>query len=72
MCYLPKEKRSEAMRVKREKYLRERRTTSHWPYPVYVNGKQPRTYGNEDLLIDYSKMEPIDLSDMMEEIKELI
>lgn len=72
VSYLPKDKRSKAMKDKRVKYLLERRTTSHWPYPVAVNGLQPQTYGNKDKLIDYSVLPVPDLEDLKEEIEELI
>ena len=42
---------------KRQKYFIERRTTSHWPAPIKVVGLQPNTYGNNDLLIDYNKLQ---------------
>ena len=46
------------MSEKRMKYFQERRTTSHWPYPLHVNGKQPQTFGNDSLLLDYEKLVP--------------
>ena len=72
VSYLPKCGRTMAMRKKRAKYLRERRTTSHWAYPVKVNGKQPRTYGDDVLRIDYSALEAQELADMREDIMELV
>ena len=74
VCMLPRnnKKNSGAMSRKREKYFLERRTTSHWPYPIKVNSKQPRTYGNNDLLIDYDALPKIDLSNMEKEIKMLL
>ena len=41
---------------KRKKYFDDRRTTSHWPYPLRVNGKQPQTYGDNRKIIDYDKL----------------
>ena len=72
VSYLPKCGRTLAMKKKRAKYLRERRTTSHWAYPVCVNGKQPRTYGDESLKIDYAALKPPELSDMQGAIAELV
>ncbi len=74
VCYLPKnhKKYTTKMEEKRIKYFNERRTTSHWPYPVKVNQKQPRTYGNPNLVIDYSKLDKVDLSEWENEIKKLI
>ena len=60
------------MQRKRQKYFLERRTTSHWPAPIYVNGKQPRTYGDKSLVIDYDSLIPPDLSSMEEEIRKLL
>ena len=74
VCYLPREHKSnnKAMQLKRQKYFLERRTTSHWPAPIYVNGKQPRTYGDNSLEIDYSTLVAPDLSDLDNLIKELL
>ena len=74
VCYLPKnhEKNTLAMRKKRQKYFNERRTTSHWPCPIKVNGLQGRTFGNDRLKINYDNLLKPDLSDMMEEIQELL
>ena len=74
VCYLPKEheKYTEKVREKRQKYFDMRRTTSHWPYPVTVNGLQPQTFGDESKKIDYTKLTPPNLEDMKKEIKRLI
>ena len=74
VCYLPKNnpKNSKAMQKKREKYFLERRTTSHWPYPINVNGLQPQTYGDESKLIDYSNLTRPNLDDYIAIIKTLI
>ena len=57
---------------KRKKYFDTRRTTSHWPAPIHVNGLQPRNYGNESLKIDYSSLVEPELDDLREEIEKLI
>lgn len=74
VCYLPDnhEKNTETMTKKRVKYFKERRTTSHWPCPIKVNGKQPRTFGNADKLIDYNTLTPPQLDDLMPEIVKLL
>ena len=74
VCHLPHEheKNTAAMQQKRQKYFLERRTTSHWPAPIYVNGKQPRTYGDNSLQIDYSTLVAPDLSDLDNLIKNLL
>ena len=65
-------KNTTSMRAKRQKYFEEKRTTSHWAYPIKVNSLQPRHYGNKDLLIDYDSLPEIELESMMEEIKKLL
>lgn len=71
---LPKNNKlnSSAMQKKRLKYFNELRTTSHWAYPIRVNSLQPQTYGNNDLLIDYSKLKVPNLDNYMSIIKQLI
>ena len=60
------------MRKKRKKYFEERRTTSHWPCPIKVNGKQGRTFGNDRLRINYDALRAPMLDDMMDDIQELL
>jgi len=60
------------MKLKRLKYFNERRTTSHWPCPIKVNGKQPQTYGNDSLLINYDNLTEPNLEDIKEEIMKLL
>jgi ectoine hydroxylase-related dioxygenase (phytanoyl-CoA dioxygenase family) len=71
---LPKEakKNTPKMHEKRVKYFKELRTTSHWCYPIRVNNLQPRTYGEETLKIDYTKLKKPDLNDLMEDINRLL
>lgn len=74
ICYLPKnvKENNSSMQKKREKYFIERRTTSHWPYPLNVNGLQPQTYGDKSKLIDYSSLPKPNLDNYIELIKKLI
>ena len=72
VSYLPKKGCNKNMREKRQKYFNDRRTTSHWAYPVKVNGLQPRTYGNKDLVIDHSVLQKPELTDLLPEIMKLI
>ena len=74
VCFLPKNhpKNTKSIKKKRIKYFDEKRTTSHWPAPVHVNGLQPRTFGDKSKLIDYSLLTPPDLSEYMDEINKLI
>lgn len=74
ICMLPKnsEKNTVLMQKKRRDYLNKKRTTSHWPYPIKVNGLQPRNYGNPDLIINYSQLIPPNLEKYADQINELI
>ena len=57
VCYLPAAGLSKAQALKRINYYLDKRSTSHWPYPVRVNAKQPQVYGDKSKLIDYSKVD---------------
>jgi ectoine hydroxylase-related dioxygenase (phytanoyl-CoA dioxygenase family) len=74
VCFLPKynKQNSEIMYKKRLKYYNERRTTSHWPYPISVIPMQPRTYVKGPDIIDYSELPLINLSQYHEEILKII
>ena len=74
VCMLPKDSQlnTKAMQKKRRKYFDERRTTSHWPYPMTVNGKQPQTYGDDSKRIDYDTLRKPALDDLMTEIEKLL
>jgi hypothetical protein len=73
VCMLPKSdplyRKSAA---KRRKYFEERRTTSHWPYPLKVSGLQPQTYGDPTLRIDYDSLPAPNLDDLMPLIEPLV
>ena len=60
------------MQRKRKKYFETRRTTSHWPAPISVNGLQPRNYGNKSLMIDYTTLPAPSLDDLRTEIVKLL
>jgi len=74
VCFLPKSHKSnsKSQQAKRLKYYEERRTTSHWPYPLNVNGLQPRTYGDKALLLDYKQMPAPQLADLDAKIRMLL
>jgi len=69
VCYLPRDHpgNTAGQVKKRLEYFEKKRTTSHWPYSVHVNGDQPQTYGNKEALIDYSKVVYDKLPDDLEE-----
>ena len=74
LCYLPKnvKENNKTQSQKRLKYFNEKRTTSHWPYPLNVNSLQPQTYGDESKLIDYSKLPKPNLNEYLNIIKTII
>lgn len=74
VCMLPKNHKdnNESENGKREFYFRKRRTTSHWPYKIHVNPKQPRTFGNDNLLINYDELIEPELDEYMETILTLL
>jgi len=74
ICMKPKNNRenSASQTKKRLKYFEELRTTSHWPYPIKVNSLQPRTFGNDQYLINYDVLSRPNLESYMDKIKTLI
>lgn len=74
VCYLPDNhiKNTLKMKEKRLKYFNEKRTTSHWPAPINVNGKQPQTYGDKSKFINYDALKPPYLEDIQSEINKLL
>ena len=71
VCMKPKDDRlnSPSQTKKRLQYFENLRTTSHWPYPIKVNGMQPRTYGNNEYLIDNDALQKPNLEPYMDQIK---
>jgi ectoine hydroxylase-related dioxygenase (phytanoyl-CoA dioxygenase family) len=72
VSYLPRSNMSKKMLEKRQKYFADKRTTSHWAYPVKVNGLQPQNYGDATLKINYSELIKPQLEDLLEEIVKLV
>ena len=72
VSYLPRIFMNNSMKNKRLKYFHERRTTSHWAYPINVNSLQPQVYGDKSKLIDYSSLNKPYLDDLIQDIYELI
>ena len=74
VCYLPDthKQNTPSMKTKRLKYFYDRRTTSHWPTPISVNGLQPQTYGDTSKFIDYTKLVPPHLEDLNQAIMDLL
>jgi hypothetical protein len=72
VSYLPRCNLTKKMLEKRQKYFADKRTTSHWAYPVKVNGQQPQNYGDSKLIINYNELVKPDLEDLTEDITKLI
>ena len=74
ICMFPDNhpKNTAAIKKKRLKYFTDRRTTSHWPCPIHVNGLQPQTYGDKSRLIDYSAVVKYDFTELNDEIMKLL
>jgi ectoine hydroxylase-related dioxygenase (phytanoyl-CoA dioxygenase family) len=74
VCYLPRNApgNTKKMQEKRRLYLETRRTTSHWPYPLHVNGLQPQTYGDITRTIDYEGLFRQDLTEFQGVIDNLV
>lgn len=74
VSYLPRhnKKLTPKMQEKRQKYFFERRTTSHWAYPLKANSLQPDRRDKSKPPIDYSRLQPPNLLSMMDEIQKLV
>ena len=75
VSFMPKDSpaNNAAMQEKRRKYFNERRTTSHWAYPIRVNSLQPNSYGKDnDSKINYDALPKPDLSSFHEAIAQLL
>lgn len=72
VCFLPRKDLTEKMQEKRIDYFLDERTTSHWPYPIKVNGLQPQNYGNKKLIIKYEELKPPDLEDLIDDINKIL
>lgn len=69
ICFLPRSGDTAKMHEKRLKYFEDLRTTSHWPYPIHVNGLQPQTYGDPRKLFDYDSLSRPDLEEFRDKIR---
>lgn len=72
VSFLPRKNLTKKMQEKRINYFLDLRTTSHWAYPVKVNGLQPQAYGNKDLVINYDELKLPYLDDMLDDIYKII
>lgn len=81
LCYLPKnsEQNDQKQRNLRLKYFNNRRTTSHWVYPMNAVPLQPNSYNNYSdlnnlnrIYIDYNNLPIPYIDDLLPKIKELL
>ena len=73
VCFLPKNhKKNSKTNQKKEENILKRRTTSHWPCPIRVNAKTPQNYGNPRLTIDYTKLRPPNLANLIDKIEQIL
>jgi hypothetical protein len=74
VCFMPAHDKlnTDKMHEKRVHYYETRRMTSHWPYPLKVNGKQIHTRGDKSLLVDYSKLTEPDLNNLDRKIRNIL
>ena len=74
ISYLPRaaDGYTPAVKAKRQRYFDQMRTTSHWAYPIKVNGLQPQTYGDRSKRIDYTAVPRPNLDGLEDLIAPLI
>jgi hypothetical protein len=74
VAFMPKAdaRNTPAMQRKRRAYFEDGRTTTHRPFPIQVNGKQPQTYGDDAKLVDYAALPKPDLAGLETAIYKLI
>jgi hypothetical protein len=73
VSYLPRRGGTTKDFIKRRKAFNDRRTTSHWAYPVRLNSLQPQTYGDATKLINYDSLPPIDFpAELLSEINKFL
>ena len=78
LCYLPKHHLNNNLQeqLQRRAFFEDKRTTSHYPYPMNAVPLQPNNYNyyhpNEKIIIDYNLLPHIKLDDLQEEIEKLL
>ena len=78
LCYLPKHdpRNDEKQQKQRRKFFENKRTTSHWPYPMNVVPEQPNTYNYYNpeypIYINYDELPDPELDDLMDKINQLL
>ena len=78
LCYLPKHHENNNLKeqLQRRIFFEDKRTTSHYPYPMNAVPLQPNNYNyyhpNDKILIDYNLLPHVNLDDLQEEIENLL
>lgn len=77
LCYLPKNGAGNTIDEEnyRKQCFKNKRTTSHWPYPIYPVNLQPElfnSYSKDKIYIDYNSLDPPKLDDLKEQIDKLL
>ena len=63
VSYRDRQGLSNTQATKRRRAFDEKRTTSHWAYPIELNPLQPQVWGDNSKLIDYNKLPQIKYSE---------
>jgi hypothetical protein len=64
---------SNTQAVKRRRAFDQKRSTSHWAYPLELNSLQPQVWGDNSRLIDYNKLPQINYSkDLLGKINQFL
>jgi hypothetical protein len=64
---------SSTQAAKRISAFNQKRTTSHWAYPIELNGLQPQVWGDNTKLIDYNRLPQVTYcKDLLVKIKEFL
>jgi hypothetical protein len=65
ISYRPRSKMTEQQGKKRLAAFENRRTTSHWAYPIRLNSLQPQVYGDKTKLINYNDLPKIKYTEQL-------
>jgi len=71
LCYVPRNKADKKAIEKKRKAFDERRMTSHWPAQPRLFPKQPRTYGNAEILEKFTDRSTITKEEETQLIRKL-
>jgi hypothetical protein len=73
VSYRDRQGMSNTQAVKRRRAFDQKRSTSHWAYPLELNSLQPQVWGDNSKLIDYNKLPQINYSkDLLGKINQFL